>query len=377
MSKEKGKGIEELYNYLIINKDRMSKEEYNELKKDFEKSLFKTYSEKSISQEFFENYSQRLRELEKEEIEKGVKKEEIKYCSKCGFKNPLDSNFCSSCGASFSKLDFTVKPETSNAPPEASWLDRCPVCKSGKLSLVEKKKLLGLVATESFECGDCNAIFVKKGERYKLSKVPDKSNQIWQEYKHQVLTEREWKNIAYGGLSNAKQKEADTVVWMEKLREGEVPFHFGGKSPIILKKNERLQMALPNVSLIEPRAVRTGGYGGGSFRVAKGVSLRTGRFQMESHDELKTIDQGTFVLTDERVVFSGTKRTVNIDLKKILSIEPYSNGIGLRRTGKSRTEYFTGVEQHNVSFSIDGRHYKEPLSGSILMCLIEGLMKKE
>ncbi|HEC91449.1 MAG TPA: zinc-ribbon domain-containing protein [Candidatus Atribacteria bacterium] len=305
------------------------------------------------------------------------KEKKTKYCTKCGFKNPSDSNFCSNCGASLSKFDFTAESETSNVPPEASWLDRCPVCKSGKLSLVEKKKLLGLVATESFECSDCNAIFVKKGEKYKLSKVQDKSNQIWQEYKHQALTGREWKNITYGGLSDAKQKEADIVVWMEKLREGEVPFHFGGKSPIILKKNERLQMALPNVSLIEPRAVRTGGYGGGSFRVTKGVSLRTGRFQMESHDELKTIDQGTFVLTDERVVFSGTKRTVNIDLKKILSIEPYSNGIGLRRTGKSRTEYFTGVEQHNVSFSIDGRHYKEPLSGSILMCLIEGLMKKE
>ena len=68
MNEEKEKGIEELYNYLVKNKDKMSKEEYNDLKKDFENSLSKTYSEKSISKGFFENYSQKIKELEKEEI---------------------------------------------------------------------------------------------------------------------------------------------------------------------------------------------------------------------------------------------------------------------------------------------------------------------
>jgi len=53
MNEEKEKGIEELYNYLVKNKDKMSKEEYNDLKKDFENSLSKTYSEKSISKGFF------------------------------------------------------------------------------------------------------------------------------------------------------------------------------------------------------------------------------------------------------------------------------------------------------------------------------------
>jgi len=53
---------------LIRNKDGMNKKEYNKLKKDFEKSLFKTYSEKSISKEFFENYSKKLEELEKGKI---------------------------------------------------------------------------------------------------------------------------------------------------------------------------------------------------------------------------------------------------------------------------------------------------------------------
>lgn len=93
--------------------------------------------------------------------------------------------------------------------------------------------------------------------------------------------------------------------------------------------------SFPNISLWESRAVRktSGGYGGPSFRVAKGVYFRVGGFQAksESHDELKNIDLGELTLTNKRLVFSGAKRSVNIDIRKIISIEPYSDGIALRR----------------------------------------------
>ena len=105
MSKEKEKGIEELYSYLIKNKDEISKEEYEELKKDFKNTLLKAYSEKSISKEFFEEYSQKIKELEGEG---GIKKKrteekEIKYCPKCGAVNEKRSIFCAKCGYEFKK----------------------------------------------------------------------------------------------------------------------------------------------------------------------------------------------------------------------------------------------------------------------------------
>jgi len=71
MSKEKEKGIEELYNYLIKNKDKISEEEYNELKKDFENSLFEAYKEGGIPDEFFREYYEKIRNLK-------VKKEKVK-----------------------------------------------------------------------------------------------------------------------------------------------------------------------------------------------------------------------------------------------------------------------------------------------------------
>jgi hypothetical protein len=113
MNKEKStekKGIEELYNHLVKNKEKISKEEFEDLKKELEKSLFKAYSEDSISDEFFVNYSQKVREIEKEEmkgkIEKKVKKkfqEKIRYCPQCRSPNKEDSLFCENCGYSFSK----------------------------------------------------------------------------------------------------------------------------------------------------------------------------------------------------------------------------------------------------------------------------------
>lgn len=295
-------------------------------------------------------------------------------CPKCGFED--EGKFCSNYGTSLPQPDFPVEQEAPKAPAEASWLDECPVCKSGKLSPITKKRLFGLISTESFECSGCGAIFTSKEDKYRLTKVTNTSDMVWQEYGNQILTEREWKNIAYGGISNARQKEVDMEYWMTQLKEGNVPIRMGGEASIILKKKEELQLALSNISLLEPRAVRTGGYGGPSFRVAKGVYFRVGGFRSESHEELRNIDQGTLTLTNKRLVFSGTKRTINIDLGKIVSVEPYSDGVALRRSGKEKTQYFTGIDQAEFTITVGGRVYKEPFSGLILMYLIEGLTKR-
>jgi len=109
MNKEKsteGKEIKELYNYLVKNKEKISTEKVEDLKKDLEKSLFKAYSEDSISDEFFVKYSQKIREIKKEEIEKKVKKEsqeKIKHCPECDSPNREDSLFCGNCGYNFLK----------------------------------------------------------------------------------------------------------------------------------------------------------------------------------------------------------------------------------------------------------------------------------
>jgi len=183
-----------------------------------------------------------------------------------------------------------------------------------------------------------------------------------------------------------KQREADMEEYMTSLKEGKTSIKFrieGGSSQVILKENEELQMVLPNISLWEPRKVTTttGGYGGPSFRVAKGVYFRVGAFgaQSQSHDELKELDRGRLTLTNKRLLFTGAKRTDEYNLAKIISIEPYSDGIAVRTSGRSKVQYFIGIDPKQISttVTINERNYSEPFSGLMLKYTVEGLIKRQ
>jgi len=106
------------------------------------------------------------------------------------------------------------------------------------------------------------------------------------------------------------------------------------------------------INLQEPRAVRQthAAYGGPTVRVAKGVLFRLGgaSARSESHEEIRVIDQGSLILTNKRLIFIGSKRTNNIDIRKIMAIEAYKDGIELQRENKQKTKYFTGTDKTSV-----------------------------
>jgi hypothetical protein len=171
--------------------------------------------------------------------------------------------------------------------------------------------------------------------------------------------------------AEARQRKEDIETALRQLAElGQT----GIQSSIILKKDENLIFRFPNIRLLEPRSVRRGGYSGGSVRIAKGVSIRLGGWGGESHEELRTIDSGSLTITDKRLVFAGGKRTTNIKLDKIIQIEPYSDGIAVRRERKKRTEYFVGIDAATMQISVEDRSFEEPFNGAHLAFLIECLM---
>jgi hypothetical protein len=300
-------------------------------------------------------------------------------CPNCGYKG--EGNFCRKCGSPLPKPSST---EEESYLPEGHWTAKCPVCKSAPLKLVSHKIFFGLGTSQNLECTHCGAVFRPDNGRYKLVSVNDKTNPVWRDYQNQSLTEQEWKNIASGGLSFAKQRELDMGRWVVLLKEGQVNMQvLGDSSPILLGPGEKLQIVLSNIALWEPRSVRrsTGGYGGPSIRIMKGVYLRVGTFNArgESHEELRAIDQGIFTLTNKRIVFSGSTRTVDISLNKIISIEPYIDGIAVRTSNRQKTQYFVGISPGKVTIelTIENRKYKESLTGLMLKYLIEGLAKKQ
>lgn len=154
----------------------------------------------------------------------------------------------------------------------------------------------------------------------------------------------------------------------EAIRGGEFPPADSAGCSVILKKGERLLMFLPIVNLMEPRAVRTHGRVG--FRVAKGVYIGGG--SAESHEELRVLDTGELALTNRRLVFTGSKRVVNMPLGKIVSMEPYRDALAIQRENRQRIQYLSGLDKITVEFSAEGGTWKGKMSGLILSYYVEG-----
>ena len=286
-------------------------------------------------------------------------------------------------------------PETDNPDNETdNPEDRCIICKTGEMIPTTHKGSLGIGTKSTLECNNCGVVFEKKGTKYKLTNISDTSQPVWIKYNHQTLTDREWIRIGDGGVSdqeqqkiNAKnraielqkikaQEQTDLNQFLTGLQNGSLNITTKDTSPVILKKNEHLSMVMNNISLQEPRSVRQtrAAYGGPTIRVAKGVSFRMGgaSARSESHEEIKVIDQGSLILTNKRMVFIGSKRTTNIDLKKIMAITAYSDGIESQRENKQKAEYFTGTNKNNMTFTVNGRQRNMPINGVILKAAIEG-----
>lgn len=260
---------------------------------------------------------------------------------------------------------------------------KCVACHVGQMLPKTDKSFFGLISHDDIVCNKCGATFrkINNGDDYRFIKINNEYNNVWSEYGKQTLATHEWINIGNGGMSDEKQRTADIEDWLKRLSEGTISVSFKGvETPVIMKPDEKLLFALPHIILKEPRAVRTssGGYAGPSFRIAKGVSFRLGRFgsTSESHQEIRTIDNGILTITNERFVFSGGMKTINIDLRKIVQADPFTDGIAIHKEGREKTQYFVwGEDAARMQLTSGDRNYNEPIDGVIVKCLMEGAIK--
>lgn len=129
-----------------------------------------------------------------------------------------------------------------------------------------------------------------------------------------------------------------------------------GASNVDIYGGEQTYCVLPGTALYEPRLVRSyvGGSSGVSFRVAKGVTIRTGasRGHAEYSNELRQTDTGDFIITNTRLIFAGAARTVVIDFKDIVATEPMSDGLRLNKAKREKAFIF-GFDT-SLSTVIDG-----------------------
>jgi hypothetical protein len=131
------------------------------------------------------------------------------------------------------------------------------------------------------------------------------------------------------------QLEKMKLYWL--IENGDLPEQ---QVDINLQKTEQCYYST-TIDWLETRTVtQRVNYGGPTFRIKimKGVYYRAGSVKVQriTSDQLQVIDNGTLYVTNKRLIFIGGRKNSNIQLGKVLSVNPYSDGVGIEKdSGKS------------------------------------------
>jgi len=120
-----------------------------------------------------------------------------------------------------------------------------------------------------------------------------------------------------------------------------------GPTPIstslVLKRSEiAVASAAATLCRHKTRTEFVGGSQGVSIPLGHGFRYRVSSFRGHpiQSEVLATLDQGTLVVTNQRLVFLGSTRDVSTPVAKLLQIEPFSNGLGISREGKETRDIY-------------------------------------
>ncbi len=140
---------------------------------------------------------------------------------------------------------------------------------------------------------------------------------------------------------------------------------------IMLKKGEKIILALPQIELYEQRIEKiTGKSTGVSLRIMKGVTIRQSFFDAQAKQVMKHLDTGSLTLTNSRIVYNGSTQNREFPISRINTVEATDTGIMVGRSGKQKTEWYRGFDiagkfsvtnpslKENVSIGIRGAYVK-------------------
>lgn len=127
---------------------------------------------------------------------------------------------------------------------------------------------------------------------------------------------------------------------LRDLSEGKIPeqrINIGGVLPFLLQKSETLLWIFKNVDFYES-TIKTeyqGGSSGMSIRIAKGLYYRTSAFKGRPvrSEQMTYKGTGLLAITTKHLYFDGSPKKFKIPFSKLLSIEPFEDGIGLQKDG--------------------------------------------
>ena len=132
---------------------------------------------------------------------------------------------------------------------------------------------------------------------------------------------------------------------------------------IKLNDLERIILKLDGVQLLEFKNINNKGmYQGISLRVMDGLSYRVGEFSSKQKQALTGLDVGELIFTSDRLIFLGARESLELSLKKLLSVDIAGEMLEIHQTGRSKVIFFGGLSdawQNYIVSSGDERFQKE------------------
>ena len=128
---------------------------------------------------------------------------------------------------------------------------------------------------------------------------------------------------------------------IREAAEGLIPdrMHLNSRPPFNLMKSEQLVWVIDRVDYYEvkTRRERRGSSHGVSIRVAKGLYYSPGtyRSRMVEWEETVHEDTGTLGITSKHLYFHGSRKRFRIRYDRIVSIDPYNDGIEVMRDAQT------------------------------------------
>jgi hypothetical protein len=112
---------------------------------------------------------------------------------------------------------------------------------------------------------------------------------------------------------------------------------------LMTKKGEVVHLET-NANLMKEVALREwrGGTSGVSFRIAKGVSYRTGAIRGKSvvvGTELQVADSGVLAVTSQRIAYLGNK-TIEMSYAKLMNLDVFSDGVRVHVSNRQNAPLF-------------------------------------
>jgi hypothetical protein len=131
----------------------------------------------------------------------------------------------------------------SDVGSSLSWLDVCPVCRTGILDRVVGKQLFGIPRTDFYiECSHCGAKFIPVGPAFRLVSIATIRDPLWKKHLDKTYTPEIWASLARGpgavgrpAPSPARQKQESpslpvTSVSFTSLKDGSLAVPIAGKT---------------------------------------------------------------------------------------------------------------------------------------------------